>query len=479
MFLNENEEQKLRDKWAPVLDHENAPPLPKGTKRDITTRLLENQHQSILEAGQLGGINSPVGNQGSGQISGWDPILINLVRRSTPNLLAYDTIGVQPMTGPTGMVFYMKSYYEDADTTEFQKPGVKPKSDFSGTTGTSEAQMMGTVDSAFGAGAFGDDGNTRTKYNEMRFGIEKASVEARTRALKARYTTELAQDLKVVHGLDAESELGAILSAEIIAETNWEVIDKMNTLAIPSIIPQYTLSDTADDRTVFPENKFDGANGIGDAAGYVRVLGADGTYMNNGDSTPGYYAFKNEFNLNENMHNGGGRWSGEKYKSLIMQINREANIITRQTGRGRGNFLIVSADVAAALDMTSSMAVPSIDGNLGGNDQTASLFAGVLGGKYKVYIDPYAISNDILIGYKGASEMDAGMFYCPYVPLQMMKSQGEEDFQPRIGFKTRYGLVSNPFAANVTTSHDLGLTSTMTTLKGTNPYYRKFTVKSL
>jgi hypothetical protein len=506
MFLNEKEDASLREKWGPVMDHESVDPIPEGSKRDITIRLLENQHQALEESGMAGAIDSPSSNNTTGQIAGWDPIMINLVRRATPQLLAYDTVGVQPMTGPTGMVFYMKSHYDNANGTapgvEQWEPGIRGNVDYSGshknadgqtmgTTGTNSATATSAADDATGTnnggsggqGFYGNDQTNRLRYPEMQFSIEKVSVEARTRALKARYTTELAQDLKVVHGLDAESELASILSSEIIAETNWEVIDRMNTLAKSSLIGKPGSGDDGD--------VYDFATVNVEKAGVLPgAVGGSFKYLNSRNeqvlTTAGYKTVadlattdqlvlhSNNIDLNDFAHNGGARWAGEKYKSLIMQINKEANIIARETGRGRGNFLIVSADIAAALDMTSALAVPSVDGNAGNNDITQNLFAGVLGGKYKVFVDPYAGDNTILIGYKGAKEMDAGMFYCPYVPLQMMKAQGEEDFQPRIGFKSRYGLINNPFAGG----QDLNFASAAD-YAGKNPFYRKFSVSGI
>lgn len=389
MFLSENADS-LKEKWAPVLEHADLPTITNTTRRDITTRLLENQQNAMHEDATV-----------AGGMTNWDPILISLVRRSVPQMLAYDTIGVQPMSGPTGLIFYMKSYYTNASGTEQFAPGVKPDTTFTGTHTTAEGEALGD-----GAG---------TTYGEMTFGIEKTSVDVKTRALKAKYSMELAQDLKAIHGLDAEAELASILSNEILQEINWEVIDEIGTAA-----------------KVGAQN--------------ATVAGT--------------------FDLTDASDNEGARWGGERYKSLITQINKEANIIAKETGRGAGNFLIVSADIASVLDMTAGLAAPTTGAAVATGmqtDITQGLMAGILGGKYKVFVDPYAATNTVIVGYKGSSEMDAGIFYCPYVPLQMMKAVGEDDFQPRIGFKTRYGMKANPFAGG----------------DAANQYYRKFTVAGI
>ena len=398
MFLSE----EIKDKWQPVMEHEDLPKIQDATKRAITLRLLENQEKALQEANVTGA-----------NVDNWDPILISLVRRTMPQLMAYDTIGVQPMSGPTGLIFAMKSHYTgeastgaEALTTAAGQPNV----DFSGddansqnTYSTAEGEALGGFVSGGGA------------FKEMSFSIEKSSVTAETRALKAKYSLELAQDLKAIHGLDAESELSNILSAEILAEINREVIEAILSQATPGATAGTTLAGT--------------------------------------------------FDVSDSLDNRGARWGGERYKSLLIQINKEANLIAKNTGRGAGNWLIVSPDVASALDMVAGMAVPNMD--VGANnpvDVSNNIFAGTLGGKYKVFIDQFAAADSVTVGYKGANMYDAGMFYCPYVPLQLMKSIGEEDFQPRLGFKTRYGLTHNPFA----TGSD-----------GANPYFRKFTVTNL
>ena len=397
MFLSE----EIKDKWQPVMEHEDLPKIQDATKRAITLRLLENQEKALQEANVTGA-----------NVDNWDPILISLVRRAMPQLMAYDTIGVQPMSGPTGLIFAMKTHYTGEASTGAEALTItagQPDVDWSGDEGT--ANQLSTADGEALGGFVSGGGD----YKEMSFSIEKSSVTAATRALKAMYSLELAQDLKAIHGLDAESELSNILSAEILAEINREVIEKILAQATPG-----ATSGTANAGT---------------------------------------------FDVADAVDNRGARWGGERYKSLLIQINREANLIAKNTGRGAGNWLIVSADVASALDMVAGLAVPNMDvGDNNPIDQNATLFAGTLGGKYKVFIDQFAASDSVTVGFKGSNMYDAGMFYCPYVPLQLMKSIGEEDFQPRLGFKTRYGLTHNPFASGTA---------------GQNPYFRKFTVANL
>jgi len=397
MFLSE----EIKDKWQPVMEHEDLPQIQDATKRAITLRLLENQEKALQEANVTGA-----------NVDNWDPILISLVRRTMPQLMAYDTIGVQPMSGPTGLIFAMKSHYTgDASSgaEALALPAGQPDVDFSGDN----ANTQNTYTTAEGEalGGFVSGGGD---FKEMSFSIEKSSVTADTRALKAKYSLELAQDLKAIHGLDAESELSNILSAEILAEINREVIEM--------ILSQAT---------------------AGAASGTANA----GT-----------------FDVADAVDNRGARWGGERYKSLLIQINREANLIAKNTGRGAGNWIICSADVASALDMVAGLAVPNMDVGANQPDVSQNVFAGTLGGKYKVYIDQFAAADSVTVGYKGSNMYDAGMFYCPYVPLQLMKSIGEEDFQPRLGFKTRYGLTHNPFASGTA---------------GQNPYFRKFTVANL
>ena len=404
MFLSE----EIKDKWQPVMDHAEMPAIKDATKRAITLRLLENQQRALDEANVTGA-----------NVDNWDPILISLVRRTMPQLMAYDTIGVQPMTGPTGLIFAMKSHYTGEASTGAEAltlPAGAPNTTFAGDqdAGSTPSVPTDTMTTAQGE-ALGGFVTGGAEYKEMSFSIEKSSVTAQTKALKAKYSLELAQDLKAIHGLDAESELSNILSGEILAEINREVVNKISSQAKAGATTGTTTVGTFD---------------VADAA-----------------------------------DNRGARWGGERYKSLLVQINREANLIARETGRGRGNWLIVSADVASALDMVSSMAVPNMSLDNGVQpDVVNNTFAGVLGGKFKVYVDQFAAADSIIVGHKGANMYDAGMFYCPYVPLQMMKSIGEEDFQPRLGFKTRYGLTHNPFATGA---------------NGANPYFRKFSVTNL
>ena len=396
MFLSE----EIKDKWQPVMEHEDLPKIEDATKRAITLRLLENQEKALQEANVTGA-----------NVDNWDPILISLVRRTMPQLMAYDTIGVQPMSGPTGLIFAMKSHYTGEASTGAEAltlPAGQPDVDFSGDEGT--ANQLSTADGE-ALGGFVSGGGA---FKEMSFSIEKSSVTAETRALKAKYSLELAQDLKAIHGLDAESELSNILSAEILAEINREVIELILAQATAGATTGTTLAGT--------------------------------------------------FAVDDAKDNRGARWGGEKYKSLLIQINREANLIAKETGRGRGNWILCSADVASALDMVAGLAVPNMDVGANQPDIVNNVFAGTLGGKYKVYIDQFAAADSVTVGYKGSNMYDAGLFYCPYVPLQLMKSIGEEDFQPRLGFKTRYGLTHNPFASGTA---------------GANPYFRKFTVTGL
>ena len=398
MFLSE----EIKDKWQPVMEHEDLPKIQDATKRAITLRLLENQEIALQEANVTGA-----------NVDNWDPILISLVRRTMPQLMAYDTIGVQPMSGPTGLIFAMKTHYTGEASTGAEAltlPAGQPDVDFSGD----DANTQNTYTTAEGEalGGFVTGGGA---FKEMSFSIEKSTVSAETRALKAKYSLELAQDLKAIHGLDAESELSNILSAEILAEINREVIEKIQSQATP------------------------GATTGTETAGTFDVADA--------------------------KDNRGARWGGERYKSLLIQINRESNLIAKNTGRCAGNWLIVSPDVASALDMVAGMKEPSMQVDGGGQPDIANnVFAGMLGNKYKVFIDQFASADSVTVGYKGANMYDAGLFYCPYVPLQLMKSIGEEDFQPRLGFKTRYGLTHNPFATGTAAQ---------------NPYFRKFTVTNL
>ena len=426
MFLSE----QLTKKWEPVLNHDGLGQISDKYKRAVTAVVLENQEKALREE-RTALFETPANNiagSGASEIDRYDPILISLVRRALPNLMAYDVAGVQPMTGPTGLIFAMKSKYATQDGTEalfneadtdFAGTGTHAGSnpvDGSYTTGTGIA----TVD----AEQLGESGGT--DFNEMAFSIEKTTVTAKTRALKAEYTVELAQDLKAIHGLDAEGELSNILSQEILAEINREVI-----------------------RTIYK----------------VAKTGAAST------------ATAGTFDLDVDSN---GRWSVERFKGLLFNIERDANVIAQDTRRGKGNFIICSSDVAAALAMAGML---DTGGALNGSptlqvDDTGNTFVGTLNGRYKVFVDPYsantgAASQFYVVGYKGANAYDAGIFYCPYVPLQMVRAVDPNSFQPKIGFKTRYGLVANPFVNLDNSDSDGAITSDV------NYYYRKVAVTNL
>ena len=413
MYLSETHEKK----WQPVLEHADLPKIGDSYRRAVTATILENQERAMKEDAAFLNEAAPTNSTGA-NISNWDPILISLVRRAMPNLIAYDIAGVQPMTGPTGLIFAMRSRFNAQDGTEALFD--EADTDFSGRNkagssvdGFSSTAHSGTNpevlnDSPAGtyttgtgmttaaAEALGDDsGNS---FAEMAFSIEKSTVTAKSRALKAEYTMELAQDLKAIHGLDAETELANILSAEILAEINREVV-----------------------RTIYTNAE------KGSPAGHVTTAGI--------------------FDLDTDSN---GRWSVERFKGLMFNLERDANRIAQRTRRGKGNIIITSADVASALQMAGVLDyTPALNNNLNVDD-TGNTFAGVLNGRFKVYIDPYsansASAHYYVVGYKGTSPYDAGMFYCPYVPLQMVRAVGQDTFQPKIGFKTRYGLQANPFA---------------------------------
>jgi len=420
-----NADKNLMEKWGPVLDHESAPEIQDRYRKAVTARLLENQEVALQEEraqaqGNFISEAAAANNIGSGSapnnIGTFDPVLISLVRRAMPNLIAYDVAGVQPMSGPTGLIFAMKSkystqggteaFFNEADT-DFSGTGTH-QADPTGLSGVTDADTDATIAdesdtvSTFGSGlstaaaerlGVGESGDG--SFGEMAFTIEKATVTAKSRALKAEYTMELAQDLKAVHGLDAEGELANILSAEILAEINREVV-----------------------RSILKTAK------IGALQTSTAVSGI--------------------FDVNTDSD---GRWMVERFKGLIMQIERECNVIAKETRRGKGNFIICSSDVASALaaagllDYTPAL---SVDLNV---DDTGNTFAGLLNGRVKVYIDPYATVDFVCVGYRGSNPYDAGLFYCPYVPLTMVKAVGENDFQPRMGFKTRYGMIANPYVA--------------------------------
>ena len=414
-------------KWKPLLEHDAFSPIADRNRAAVTAILLENTEKSLREGSNFTPrsllLNEDAPQSNTGNVSNYDPVLISLVRRAMPNLIAYDICGVQPMTGPTGLIFAMRSqyvvdantkaeaFYDEADT-DFAGTGTHATPFPSAGVGALAAVNTGEGMSTAAAEALGASGGTQ--FAEMAFSIEKVSVEAKSRALKAEYTTELAQDLKAIHGLDAETELSNILTAELLAEINRQVV-----------------------RTIYNN---------------ARVGAQAGT------ATAGVF----DLDIDSN-----GRWSVEKFKGLMFQVEREANEIAKQTRRGKGNIVICSSDVASALQMAGVLDyTPALNSNALNVDDTGNTFAGVLNGRYRVYIDPYAASHYMVVGYKGANAFDAGLFYCPYVPLQMVRAVGENSFQPKIGFKTRYGMVANPFAQ--------GATAGMGALTAnSNVYYRK------
>lgn len=421
MFNSETSQKK----WAPILEHKDLPAIKDNYRKAVTAIILENQEKALREERANSSFqpltetaaNATTG--GTGYLANWDPILISLVRRSMPNLIAYDIAGVQPMSGPTGLIFAMKSKYTSQDGTEalFNEAdtGFSGAGSQGGDTsslpsakgGSGSDSNSDTVSDSFGLGTgmstaygegLGSGSSGAGSFAQMAFSIEKATVTAKTRALKAEYTMELAQDLKAVHGLDAESELANILSAEILAEINREVIRTINVKA---------------------------------------KLGAQTANV----------AVKGKFDL---LADADGRWNVERFKGLLVQIEREANQIAKDTRRGKGNFILCSSDVATALSAAGVLDyAPALSTNLEVDD-TGNTFAGVLNGRIKVYIDPYATYDYCTTGYRGTNPYDAGLFYAPYVPLTMVRAVGQSDFQPRIGFKTRYGMVANPFAESPT-----------------------------
>ena len=458
--------EQLQKKWAPILEAKDAPVFKDNYRKAITAVLLENQEKALREENaQASFLNE--GNSigaGTGAVKTWDPVLISLVRRAMPNIVAYDIAGVQPMTMPTGLIFAMRSTYQNAaGTNQAEALFNKPDTTFSGAVTTAQGEALtqngtnggyydpsialgqgisgATVNGATGAsGPGGENGANvvqigRTAsgggFGQMGFTVDKTTVTAQTRALKAEYTMELAQDLKAVHGLDAEAELANILSVEILAEINREVIETVNAKAITGGIRAVT---------------FTGASGAG-----THTVGAPTGY----------------FDINEDAD---GRWAVEKFKSLLFQIEIEANAVAKATRRGKGNIVICSSNVASALAAAGVLDyAPALATNLNVDD-TGNVFAGVLNGRIKVFIDPFASTDYITVGYRGANAYDAGMFYCPYVPLTMVRAVDPNTFQPKIGFKTRYGLVANPFA---------GGASSGTGTNGQNPYFRTFTVTGL
>jgi len=440
MYLAEG----LQKKWAPILEHEDLPKIKDSYRKAVTAVLLENQEIAMRETAEAGGsfgmMTEAMGNSAAtssshpSPITYADPVMISMIRSAMPNLIAYDVCGVQPMTGPTGLIFAMRSKYDtqdgadtmynEVDTTHAADAGGDMTS--SGTAGVAGAQGGSPALALNGAavatataedyGITGTAGTAAEDFQQMAFSIDKVTVTAKTRALKGEYSMELAQDLKAVHGLDAETELANIISAEILAEINREVI-----------------------RTIY----FSAAHGA-----------------QHNTTTAGVFDLDTDSN---------GRWSVEKFKGLMFQIEREANAVAKATRRGKGNIIITSSDVASALAMSGVM-----DGS--GVDDTGSTFVGTLNGRFKVYIDPYfsaSATNFFVCGYKGTSAYDAGLFYCPYVPLQMVRAVGENSFQPKIGFKTRYGMIANPFS-NSALDPFTGAIAT-----GTNAYYRTVRVDNL
>jgi len=440
MFLSE----QLQKKWEQVIDHPDLPEIKEHYKKQVTAVLLENQEKalreermSLFEAGPANAIQANVGATG---IQTYDPILIGLVRRAMPNLMAYDICGVQPMTGPTGLIFAMRSLY-GTDRSNTSSSGRvealfdEADTDFAGTgthSGTNAANLISSGTYTTGTGLatssaeeLGSTGGG--SFNEMSFSIDKVTVTAKSRALKAEYTVELAQDLKAIHGLDAEAELSNILSQEFMFEINREVV-----------------------RTIYK----------------VAKLGSPAT------------ATAGTFDLDVDSN---GRWSVERFKGLLFNMERDANHIAQDTRRGKGNFIVCSADVASALAMSGVLDyTPALSTGLNVDD-TGNTFAGVLNGRYRVYIDPYtsnlgASEQFYMVGYKGASPYDAGIFYCPYIPLQMVRAVDPNSFQPKIGFKTRYGMVANPF---VSTTAGATTNDGSTFTANRNQYYRKSRVLNL
>jgi hypothetical protein len=437
----------LIEKWAPVLNEESAGTIKDSHRKAVTAAILENQEIALREQGLMEG---PTNSAAAGTVASggaadnWNPVLIALVRRAMPNLMAYDICGVQPMSGPTGLIFAMKSRYKttkagvvNGDEALFAEAAVGFSGDSattanggsSGLEGLTDANTDSSIDNER-TGPYAGDAYTTTEaealgeaggeaFAEMGFTIDKATVTAKSRALKAEYSLELAQDLKAIHGLDAETELANILSTEIMAEINREVVRTINSQA-------------------------------------KTGAGTNNTAIN------GIFDLQTDAD---------GRWSVEKFKGLIVQIEREANTIAKETRRGKGNFMICSSDVASALSASGMLDyAPAMNTTLNVDD-TGNTFAGVLNGRMRVYIDPYATADYVNVGYKGTNPYDAGLFYCPYVPLTMVRAVGEDTFQPKIGFKTRYGMVSNPF---VGASPADGLAAAKS-----NQYYRIFRVDNI
>ncbi len=418
--------EQLEKKWAPILEAQDAPKFKDNYRKSITAVLLENQEKALKEENSAAAYLSE-GNTigaGDGAVKTWDPVLISLVRRAMPNIVAYDIAGVQPMTMPTGLIFAMKSTYQNATGGTSEALFNAPDTAFSGPVTTAQGEALtGNANNTASDNAAGrttgpkTNGGTTTPggFGQMGFTVEKATVTAKTRALKAEYSMELAQDLKAVHGLDAEAELANILSTEILAEINREVIDTVNLKAIAG-----------------------GPNNSG------------------------------SFDLDQDAD---GRWAVEKFKSLLFQIEVEANAVAKATRRGKANFVLCSSNVASALAAAGVLDyAPALATNLNVDD-TGNVFAGVINGRLKVFIDPFSGPDYVTVGYRGTNAYDAGLFYCPYVPLTMVRAVDQNSFQPKIGFKTRYGLVANPFAGG---AEQGGLGT-----DGANPYFRTFTVAGI
>jgi hypothetical protein len=443
MFLNE----EIQNKWKPVLEHSELPAIGDVHRRSVTAQLLENTERAMQESGgyapqSLLETSGGIGTSLTGGSANYDPVLISLVRRAMPNLIAYDICGVQPMTGPTGLIFALhpkydgqaaantEAFYNEANTgqstygqgntmTTIGDSNVGNYSVNSSIVVSGNSQLYNFAGGATTATAEALGTSGGVDFRQMAFSIDKVQVTARSRALKAEYSIELAQDLKAIHGLDAETELSTILSAEILAEINREVIRTVQVTA---------------------------------------VTGAADT------TTPGTF----DLDIDAN-----GRWSVEKFKGLMFQVEREANQIAKQTRRGKGNIIICSSDVASALQMAGVLDyAPALNSNNLQVDDTGNTFAGVLNGRIRVYIDPYSSGHYMVIGYKGSSSFDAGLFYCPYVPLQMVRAVGQDSFQPKIGFKTRYGIVANPFNKGATMSDG-------TLVQNSNQYYRRVLINNI
>jgi hypothetical protein len=445
--------ETLEKKWAPVLEAKDAPAFKDTYRKSITAVLLENQEVALREERAQSSFlneNNTIGGSdiggGSGAVKTWDPVLISLVRRAMPNIVAYDIAGVQPMTMPTGLIFAMRSQYQNAAGANTAEALFnKPDGTFAGPVTTAQGEAL-TGNGTNGSYVDPNTGNTvnigRTAaaggFGQMGFTVDKTTVTAQTRALKAEYTMELAQDLKSVHGLDAEAELANILSVEILAEINREVLDLVNAKAVVGGVRNTTFG------------------------GSTSLAGAGNPSISIGAAT-------GAFDIHEDAD---GRWAVEKFKSLIYQIEIEANAVAKATRRGKGNIVICSSNVASALAAAGVLDyAPALSTNLNVDD-TGNVFAGIINGRLKVFVDPFASEDYITVGYRGSNAYDAGVFYCPYVPLTMVRAVDPNTFQPKIGFKTRYGLVANPFAGDPTSDNGKGA-------NGANPYFRRFVVTNL